>query len=147
MELVPGGACSYIARLDLNTVIESRPFENSKTFAQSKSIDSVKYGLAPYRITKVSLKGNTYTITGYVVNHRMFKMIKYQKLKIVLYCDGKKVGQKTFRNLKVNCKDNGVKKLTVKVRGKGGVDLRNNPGQTYHAEWTPYWETVGAKPF
>ena len=87
MELVPGGACSYIARLDLNTVIEFRPFENSKTFAQSKSIDSVKYGLAPYRITKVSLKG------------------------------------------------------------KAGVDLRHNSGLTYHAEWTPYWETVGAKPY
>ena len=128
-------------------MIESRPFENSKTFAQSKSIDSVSYGYAPYKITKVSLKGNTYTITGYVVNNRAFKMIKYQKLKITLYCDGRKVGQKTFKNLRVNCGAKKVKKLTIKVKGKAGVDLRHNSGTTYSAAWPPYWETVGAKPF
>ena len=120
---------------------------NQKTFSVNKNVKSVTYGYAPYRISKISLKGNTYTVTGYVVNNRVFKMLRYKKLKIVLYCDGKKVGSKTFRNLKVNCKGNGVKKLTLKIKGKAGVDLRNNSSKTYQAEWQPYWEVVGAKAF
>ena len=120
---------------------------NFRTYSGSKDYNSVKYGIAPYSITKIELKGSTYTITGYVLNNRMFKMLKYKKLEITLYCDGKKVAHKKWKNLKVNCKDYASKKLVLKIKGKGGKDFRNATGTTYHAEWTPYWQSVGDKAF
>ena len=120
---------------------------NVRTYSGSKNYKSVNYGLAPYSITKIELKGNTYTVTGYALNNRIFKLLRYKKLEITLYCDGKKVAHKKWKNLKVNCKDSASKKIVLKIKGKGGKDFRNAVGTTYSASWTPYWETVGDKPF
>ena len=120
---------------------------NTRTYPGSKNYKSVKYGIAPYSITKIELKGNTYVITGYALNNRIFKLKKYQKLDITIYCNGKKVAHKKWKNLKVNCKASGSKKIVLKIKGKGGVDFRNAVGTTYSASWTPYWASIGAKPF
>ena len=120
---------------------------NFRKYSGSKNYNSVKYGVAPFSIIKIELSGNTYTITGYVLNNRMFKMLKYKKLEITLFCDGKKVAHKKWKNLKVNCKDYASKKLVLKIKGKGGKDFRNATGTTYNASWTPYWQSVGDKAF
>ena len=120
---------------------------NVRKYVVNKSIKSVTYGHAPFKISKIALTENKYKITGYAVNNRIFKLIKYKKLKITIYCNGKKVASKTFKNLKVNCKDSGTKKMTLTIKGKGGVDFRNAEGQTYYATWTPYWKVVGSKEF
>ena len=120
---------------------------NFRKYSGSKNYNSVKYGVAPFSITKIELSGNTYTVTGYVLNNRMFKMLRYKKLEITLFCDGKKVAHKKWKNLKVNCKDYASKKLVLKIKGKGGKDFRNATGTTYNASWTPYWQSVGDKAF
>lgn len=120
---------------------------NQATFSINKNINSVSYGTnAPFRISKVSLSGSTYTVTGYVVNNRMFKMTKYKSLKVDIYSNGKKVAGKTYKNKKVNCKKYGVKKLTLKIKGKSGIDLRNTT-TSWSTKAQSYWQGIGAKPF
>ena len=81
---------------------------------------------AVYRIKKVSLKGSTYTITGWGVNRAKYtKLKKFKKIKITLYCDGKKVLNKTIRNKRVNLKPQRGKKMTFRLKGKAGADLAN----------------------
>ena len=118
---------------------------NARTYNYSKNYKAVKLFQAHYSISRITLEGNTYTITGYVLNNRMFKMLRYKNLDIKLYCDGKKVAHKKFKNLKVGCPDYGCKKLTIKIKGKGGVDFRNATGITYSYTSTPYWEVAGTK--
>ena len=81
---------------------------------------------AVYRIKKVSLKGSTYTVTGWGVNRAKYtKLKKFKKIKITLYCDGKKVLSKTIRNKRVNLKPQRSKKMTFRLKGKAGADLAN----------------------
>ena len=92
----------------------------------------------PFRMSKISLSGKTYTITGYAVNNRIWKMQLYKKLSLSLYVDGKKAFKKTLKNVKVNVGPSSSKKITVKVKGKAGMDLRN--GVLYRSvSQTPKW--------
>lgn len=120
---------------------------NVRTYNFSSSTSGMKYGKAAFSPKKISLKGNTYTITCYIKNSRIFKLIKFKKLDITLLCNGKKVAHKKLTNYKVNVKKDGSKKMTIKIKGKGGVDFRNAQGTTIKWSTTPYWESVGAKPF
>ena len=120
--------------------------KNQKTYFINKNINSVSYSYAPFKISKISLEGKTYKITGYVVNNRIYKMLRYQKLQIKIFCNGKLVAKKKFKNLKkAKCKASGIKKVTLKIKGKGGVDFRNAQGITWQTSTTPYWEYVGTK--
>ncbi len=120
--------------------------KNQKTYYINKNIRSVSYSYAPFKISKISLSGKTYSITGYVVNNRIYKMLRYKKLQIKIYCNGKLVAQKKFKNLKkAKCKASGTKKVTLTIKGKGGIDFHNAQGTTWHTFTTPYWEYVGTK--
>ncbi len=119
--------------------------KNERHYVHSIKVNTVTYGYAPFRVKKISLSGNTYTITGHCVNNRLFKMKKYKVLDLTVYCDGKVTAHKKFKNLTVNCKAYGAKKITVKIKGKGGVDFRNAQGKTLHWAVQPYWEFVGNK--
>ena len=122
--------------------------KNQKTYSVNKSIKSVTYGTAPFRISRISLTGKTYKVTGYVVNNRIFRMLRYKKLTIKIYCNGKLVAKKTFKKLKkANCKASGVKKVNLTIKGKGGVDFHNAQGTTWKSIPKPYWEVVGGKGF
>ena len=120
---------------------------NSRSYSGNGSTYKMNYGKAQFRPKKISLKGNTYTITFYAVNSRIYKLLRFKKMDITLYCNGKKVAHKVFKNYKVNLKQNRSKKCTVKIKGKGGVDFRNASGKTIHWSVTPYWEHVGTKEF
>ncbi|MBQ8151199.1 MAG: fibronectin type III domain-containing protein [Firmicutes bacterium] len=120
---------------------------NKKSFNVNTNLASVKYGNAPFRISKVSLSGSTYTITGYVVNNRIFDMLYYQKLKITIKSNGKTIASKTLKKVKkAKCKHDKVKKITIKIKGKSGYDLRNG-SISYTTNATPYWKGVGTSTF
>lgn len=88
-------------------------------------------------IKKISGSGKKYTITCYAINNRMFKLKKYKKITITVYADGKKLFKKTIKNKKVNVKEYGSKKFTIKARGKEG-DLKHG-SVTFSVSYTPYW--------
>lgn len=117
---------------------------NKRKYNYTTNVNSIRYANIRYSISQISLKGSTYTVTGYVLNNRIFDLQKFKKLQITIYCDGKVMAKKTFRNLKCPVKAGDYKKFTVKVRGKGGVDFANAEGNTYYATWEAYWKTVGA---
>ena len=118
---------------------------NVRTYNFSGSTSGMRYGKANFRPKKITLSGNTYTISGYAVNSRIFKLIKFKKLDITILCNGKKVAHKNFKNYRVNINQDRSKKITLKVRGKGGVDFRNATGTTIRWSVTPYWQYVGTK--
>ena len=64
-------------------------------------------------------------MTGYALNHRIFKVKKYKSLRIGLKVDGKKAFSKKFKNVKLNIGKEKKKKLTFKIKGKAGKDLAN----------------------
>ena len=122
--------------------------KNLKTYYVNKNMSSVSYGYAPFRISKIVVTGKKYKVTGYVVNNRMFKVLRYKRLKVKIYCNGKVVAKKTFKNMsKAKCKAYGTKKVTFTIKGKSGVDFRNAQGTTWTTDTTPYWEGVGTKTF
>lgn len=117
--------------------------ENSFKDSYSTSIKSMKYATAKFDVSKVSLSGSTYTLTGYVLNNRIFDLVKYQNMQVTVFCYGKKVASKKFRNLKCSVKAGDVKKFTIRLKGKSGVDLRN--GGTFTITGVePYWKSVGS---
>ena len=120
---------------------------NFRTYSGTSSTDSMSYGRAGISPKKVVLSGNKYKVTFFAKNSRIFKLIKFKKLEITLLCDGKKVAHKTFKNYKLNLKQNRSKKITVNIKGKGGVDFRNAEGITIRWNVIPYWEIVGSKAF
>ena len=107
----------------------------------------MSYGRAGISPKKVVLSGNKYKVTFFAKNSRIFKLIKFKKLEITLLCNGKKVAHKTFKNYKLNLKQNRSKKITVSIKGKGGVDFRNAEGITIRWNVIHYWEIVGSKAF
>lgn len=117
---------------------KAKPKSNVAKFSRSLNVRSYSYATCPYVITKVSLKGKTYTVTGYAVNNRIFKMKKYKTLSVILTVDGKKAFGKKFKNKKLNVKPTSVKKFSFKVKGKAGKDLAN--GRTYlSVNYDPVW--------
>ena len=72
------------------------------------------------------MSGRTYTVTGWGKNYSKYtKLKKFKSIKITIYCDGKIVAKKTIKNKKMNLKPQSSKKLTFKIKGKAGADLRN----------------------
>ena len=120
------------------TSTQAKPKSNVVSLHPSTSYRSASYMTCPFRMSKISLSGKTYTITGYAVNNRIWKMQLYKKLSLSLYVDGKKAFKKTLKNVKVNVGPSSSKKITVKVKGKAGMDLRN--GVLYRSvSQTPKW--------
>lgn len=96
---------------------------NQITYNRSLNPSSHSYATCDFELTKVSLSGSTYTVTGYAVNNRIFTMKKYKSLKVGIYVDGKKGFMKTYKNYRVNVGDTRAKKIVLKIKGKAGLDL------------------------
>lgn len=105
-----------------------KPKANQKTFSNSINYNSYTWRTCPFIIKKISLKGSTYTITGYACNNRIFTMKKYAKLSIAIKCNNKQVAKKTYRNLSMNVGGYSSKKKVLKIKGKPGQDLLNKNG-------------------
>ncbi|MEA4922119.1 MAG: hypothetical protein VB031_01990 [Eubacteriaceae bacterium] len=101
-----------------------KPASNYAKFGGSIGIDNHSYMTCDYVVKKITASGNTYYVTGYAVNNRIFKAKKYKKLKITIYCNGKKVAKKTYRNKKINVKPERAKKIKLKIKGKSNQDLK-----------------------
>ncbi|GEM_PF-6847415 len=81
---------------------------------------------ASFIVKKVSLSGRTYTVTGWGKNYAMYiKLKKFKSIKITVYCDGKIVAKKTIKNKRMNLNPQRSKKMTFKIKGKAGADLRH----------------------
>ncbi len=115
-----------------------KPKANVYKRSISKSYSSDGYAKGSVRVQKISGKGKKYTATLYAYNNRIFKLVKYKKISLKVYADGKLIGKKTIKNKKVNMKENSVKKITLKFKGKVG-DLKNGT-VTYSIRYTPLWE-------
>ena len=100
---------------------------NVKKWAGSPKVKSYPYATCRFNIRKISLKGNTYTVTGYAVNNRIFKCKKYKKLTIkIMGMQNDKikvVAKKTWKNKTINVPRESKKKFTFKLKGKVNVDL------------------------
>ena len=116
---------------------------NSRKYSYSKNPKSKPSFTAKFDVAKITLQGNTYTVTGYVLNNRIYDLQKYKRLDFTIYCDGKKVAHKVFRNLKCSVGAGDYKKMTIKLKGKGGVDFRNADGITFRYNVQPYWKSIG----
>ena len=64
--------------------------------------------------------------------------MKYKKITLKVYADGKLIGKKTIKNKKVKMKKNSVKKIVMKFKGKAG-DLKYGT-VTYSLSYKPIWE-------
>ncbi len=113
-----------------NTIYKStsnvaKPKKNQVKFYRNLKVTDRDYATCDFAVTKISLSGKTYKVTGYALNHRIFKVKKYKYLILGLKVDGKKAFYKKFKNVKLNIKDDHKKKLTFKIKGKAGKDLAN----------------------
>ena len=108
-----------------STSNKAKPKKNQIKFARNLNVTSHPYATCDFAVTKISLSGKTYKVTGYALNHRIFKVKKYKYLILGLKVDGKKAFYKKFKRVKLNIKDDGKKKLTFKIKGKAGKDLAN----------------------
>jgi len=121
-----------------------KPKSNVYQNSISKSYESDGYGKGSVRVAKISGSGSKYTATLYAYNNRMFKLVKYKKITLKVYADGKFIGKKTIKNKKVNMKKYSVKKIVLKFKGKVG-DLRHGT-VTYSISYDLRWEN-GIKAF
>ncbi len=106
-----------------STSNQAKPSKNQAKWIRSTNINAYSYATCPFVVTKITLSGKTYKVTGYAVNNRIFKMKKYRRLIVGLKVDGKKAFYKVFKNKKINAKDSRAKKITLKIKGKAGKDL------------------------
>ena len=103
----------------------AKPKKNQVKWSRNLSVKSYGYATCPFVVTKISLSGKTYTVTGYALNNRMWKVKKYKSLTVGLRVDGKKAFNKKFKNKKLNIKEYKKKKIVLKIKGKAGADLAN----------------------
>ncbi|MBR6444565.1 MAG: hypothetical protein IKS63_03970 [Firmicutes bacterium] len=120
-----------------------KPKKNQVKFTRSTSYTAASYGTCPFVVTKISLKGSTYTVTGYALNNRIFDMTKYTKLKLRFTIGGKKAFSKTYKNKYIRVKESSSKKVVLKIKGKKGKDLANGGFCSITVEETPYWTWHG----
>lgn len=116
----------------------AKPAKNEIKYSRNLKVSAYTYGTCPFVITKISLSGKTYKVTGYAINNRIFKMAKYKKLSVGLTIDGKKAFKKTYKNKKVNAKDSKKKKITLKIKGKANMDLAHG-SRSLSVSQTPVW--------
>ena len=108
-----------------STSNKAKPKKNQAKWSRNLNVTSHRYGTCDFEITKISLSGKTYKVTGYALNNRIFKVIKYKSLRIGLKVDGKKAFSKKYKNVKLNIKKEKKKKIIFKIKGKAGRDLAN----------------------
>ncbi len=70
---------------------KAKPKPNVARFSKSDYYKDRSDAMCPFFIKTISLKGKTYTITGYVVNKRRLKLEKYHRLKIRVLSCGKSI--------------------------------------------------------
>ena len=114
-----------------------KPKPNQRKYPNSISVSAYPYATCRFIIKKISLKGKTYTVTGYAVNNRIFKAKKYKKLSVTITSGGKIVAKKTFKNKAIGAAPSKAKKMTLKIKGKKNQDLVNNG-----CGWSTNTETV-----
>ena len=104
-----------------------KPKKNQIKFRRDLNVKSRahNYATCDFAVTKISLSGKTYKVTGYALNNRMFKVKKYRYLILGLKVDGTKAFYKKFKKVKLNIKEYHKKKFTFKIKGKAGKDLAN----------------------
>ncbi len=102
-----------------------KPKKNQVEWKVNKIVKAQAYSTCKFAISKITLSGNVYTVTGYALNNRVYEMKKYKKLTIALMVDNKKAFKKTFKNKRVNAKENSAKMIVLKIKGKAGKDLAN----------------------
>lgn len=105
----------------------AKPKKNQIKFRRDLNVKSRahNYATCDFAVTKISLSGKTYKVTGYALNNRMFKVKKYRYLILGLKVDGKKAFYKKIKNIKLKIKAYHKKKFTFKIKGKAGKDLAN----------------------
>lgn len=103
----------------------AKPKKNQAKFYRNLKVRDRDYATCDFAVTKISLTGKTYKVTGYALNNRIFKVKKYKYLILGIKVDGKKAFYKKFKNVKLNIKAQSKKKFTFKVKGKGSKDLAN----------------------
>ena len=116
---------------------KAKPKPNVARFSKSNYYKDRSDAMCPFFVKKISLKGKTYTITGYAVNKRRLKLEKYHRLKIRVLSCGKTAFSKTWKDLSVNAGASSSKRLVLKAKGKAGLDLHANCA--YNAYWEPMW--------
>ena len=116
---------------------KAKPKPNVARFSKSNYYKDRSDAMCPFFVKKISLKGKTYTITGYAVNERRLKMEKYHRLWLKVTSSGKTAFSKTWRNLSVNVGASSSKRLVLKAKGKAGLDLHADC--YYYAYWEPMW--------
>ncbi|HAR92316.1 MAG TPA: hypothetical protein DCR28_04430 [Eubacterium sp.] len=104
---------------------KAKPKKNQAKWSRNLVVTSHRYATCDFEVTKISLSGKTYKVTGYALNHRIFKVKKYKSLTIALKVDGKKAFSKKFKRVKLNIGKEKKEKLTFKIKGKAGKDLAN----------------------
>ena len=106
-----------------STSNNAKPKNNQYKWPRNLNVKTYRYATCDFVVTKISLSGKTYKVTGYAINNRMFDAKKYKSLKISLKVDGKKAFSKKFKNKKIKVKEYSKKKFTFKIKGKAGKDL------------------------
>jgi|GEM_PF-2550128 len=101
-------------------------------------VKSRTYPSCDFVVKSISLSGKTYTVTGYALNCRIFEAKKYSRLSIKIYCGSQLVAKKKFKNIRLNIKEYGKKKLVLKIKGKAGADLYVN-GASWSISALPKW--------
>lgn len=103
----------------------AKPKKNQVKWSRNLNPKAYNYATCKFVVTKISLSGKTYKVTGYAINHRIFDVKKYKSLSMSLKVDGKKAFKKKFKNVKLKIKEDKKKKITFKIKGKAGKDLAN----------------------
>ena len=118
----------------------AKPAKNVIKYNRSINPGAHSYCSCDFVVTKVELKGSTYYVTGYAVNNRIFKCNKYSKLTVSMRVGSKKVFSKTYKNMKLNVSPTSSKKITLKIKGKAGVDLAHASDMIFlDVSQTPKW--------
>ena len=118
----------------------AKPAKNVIKYNRSINPSAHSYCSCDFVVTKVELKGSTYYVTGYAVNNRIFKCNKYSKLTVSMRMGSKKLFSKTYKNMKLNVSPTSSKKITLKIKGKTGVDLAHASDMIFlDVSQTPKW--------
>lgn len=81
---------------------------------------------AKFVLKKITLKGKSYKIKGWGVNYSgSTKLKEFSSIKVSIICDGKIVVNKTIKNVKCALGPKQKKAMTLTVKGKKNVDIRN----------------------
>ena len=108
-----------------STSNKAKPKKNQAKWYRNLNVKSRRYATCDFEVTKISLSGKTYKVTGYALNNRIFKVKKYKSLTLGLRVDGKKAFSKKIKNVKLNIGREKKRKFTFKIKGKAGRDLAN----------------------